>query len=109
MEEARYETVGAKNMMDSLSKTLKPEATEKEVEAYFNEKMNFLANAETRIQMSDKEKIDLLHYTDVTLVEEERFALDLAKAKAKVELRKLVEEGKVKSNARLHIYFKSSA
>lgn len=96
MEEARYETVGAKNMMDSLSKTLKPEATEKEVEAYFNEKMNFLANAETRIQMSDKEKIDLLHYTDVTLVEEERFALDLAKAKAKVELRKLVEEGKVK-------------
>ena len=62
MEETRYETIGAKNLIDSLSKGLKENATEKDLESYFADKMSFLSDAETRVQLSDKEKIDLVHY-----------------------------------------------
>ncbi|MDR3298112.1 MAG: hypothetical protein LBT19_01945 [Candidatus Nomurabacteria bacterium] len=48
-----------------------------------------LAVAETRTKMSDERNIDLICYSDPTRVEEERFALDLARAEARVKLREL--------------------
>lgn len=48
-----------------------------------------LAQADARTKMSDTRSIDLIAYSDPTKIEEERFALDLARAEARVALRKL--------------------
>lgn len=46
-----------------------------------------LALANTRIKMSDARNIDLISYSDPAKIEEERFALDLARAEALAKLR----------------------
>lgn len=45
--------------------------------------VNNLAEIESRINISDSQKIDLIAYSDVKKVEQERFALDLTRAKTK--------------------------
>ncbi len=52
-----------------------------------------LADAEARIRLMDREKIDLLEYTSPAQVEQERLDLDLARAQAKVDLRKMQAAG----------------
>jgi hypothetical protein len=49
--------------------------------------------AESRIKLSDTEKIDLLSYSDFKSVEKERLNLDIARAQAKVKLRNLAQSG----------------
>lgn len=54
-----------------------------------------VAEIDSRIQFSDRNNIDLIRYSDVKLVEQERRDLDIVRAKAKVELSRLAADGKV--------------
>lgn len=54
-----------------------------------------IAEIDSRIQFSDRNNIDLIRYSDVKLVEQERRDLDIVRAKAKVELKRLAADGKV--------------
>jgi hypothetical protein len=49
-----------------------------------------LADIEARIQLGDRESIDLLAYSGPTTIERERFDLDIARAQAKADMRKLL-------------------
>ena len=51
-----------------------------------------VAMAEVRIKFSDKNKIDLISYTDASLLEKERLDLDIAVARAKIRLRQMVQQ-----------------
>ena len=56
-------------------------------------KLSAIADAEARIRLMDRENIDLLSYSDPVKVEQERLDLDLARAQAKAELRKIPTTG----------------
>ncbi len=49
--------------------------------------LHAVADAEARIRMSDSKDIDLIKYSSSAKLEQERFALDMARAKAKVDAR----------------------
>lgn len=87
MEEYRHETKGAGELVENLEKSLglldeKDEKSIKAVLAHLNE-------IEARISLSDQKSIDLIQYSDAKKIEQERMQLDLVRAKAKVELRKI--------------------
>ncbi|MDP3795361.1 MAG: hypothetical protein Q8R13_05600 [bacterium] len=95
-EELRYETENAQRLLMSLDQNLyrlAPDGT-KEVrddltEAQLRTVVGNLAEIESRIELSDKHNIDLISYSDIKSVDKERFDLDLARAKAKVDLANL--------------------
>lgn len=95
MEQFRYETHGANALVDELEAQLytkdeNGEPVEKTLDREsFARAVNALAEIEGRIQLSDREKVDLIQYSDVSRVEQERLRLDLARAKAKVQLRSM--------------------
>lgn len=72
-----HETREASRLSSAIRKATTPEA-----------KLSAIADAEARIQLMDREHIDLLSYSDPAKVEQERFDLDMARAQAKAELRK---------------------
>ncbi len=82
MESLIYASVPAQSLTETLSNI--PEVIDSP--EVFMSLMNTLAEAEMRIRLSDREKIDLLSYTDFKSVEAERLSLDIARAKAKVAL-----------------------
>lgn len=84
MEKLIYKTVSARSLLEALSHIPENIAEAEE----YHRAMNALAEAETRIQMSDRENIDLISYSDFNAVEKERLELDIARAKVKVALRK---------------------
>jgi hypothetical protein len=99
MEQNRYETRSAKEMVRSLETSLyntdndgnlieKENFTVSDAEELFKQ----LADIEGRIRLSDERKVDLISYSDFAKVEQERLGLDVAAARAKVELRRLVDE-----------------
>lgn len=47
-----------------------------------------LAELEARVTMSDRQKIDLISFSDAKLIEQERWQLDILRAKAKIDLKK---------------------
>lgn len=85
MEETRYETRSATVLTQTLNELLKdvetptPEAVQG---AYAT-----VAVIEARIRKSDKSKVDLLSYSDVASIEQERRDLDEARALAKIRLK----------------------
>lgn len=95
MEQFRYETQGANALVDELEAQLyTTDENGKPVEKTldrdsFARAVNALAEIEGRIQLSDREKVDLIQYSDVSRVEQERLRLDLARAKAKDQLRRM--------------------
>ncbi|HVI69673.1 MAG TPA: hypothetical protein VM581_04410 [Magnetospirillaceae bacterium] len=54
------------------------------------EAMFMIAETGARIHLSDSRKIDLISFSEVAKVEKERFELDLALAKSKVDLRRFL-------------------
>jgi len=87
MEKYRHETKGAGELAENLEKSLglldeKDGKSIKAVLAHLNE-------IEARISLSDQKSIDLIQYSDAKKIEQERMQLDLVRAKAKVELRKI--------------------
>ena len=91
MEGVIHGTVPAGELTHRLKNI--PEVFESE-EEYFAA-LNVLAQTESRIRLSDTEKIDLLSYTDFGSIEQERLTLDIARATAKVRLRNAVQDGAV--------------
>lgn len=99
MEKSRYETRDAVSLIQGLEQTLY--SVDKNGTQTLNNldpagiqaALKQLAEIESRIKLSDTQKIDLISYSDVKNIEGERLALDLARAKAKVDLRKLVKGG----------------
>ncbi len=89
LESAIYKTVSSKSLCDSIKK-LSDEV--ESPEDYFSA-VNALSEAESRIRLSDKEKIDLISYSDYKSVEQERLNLDVIRAEAKIKLRHMVESG----------------
>jgi len=87
LEATRYETAAATDLTNMLRQQF-GEATDftSSKEAY-EAAMAALSAVETRISLSDERKLDLISYSDAGMVEEERFALDLARAEAKVAAR----------------------
>ncbi len=89
LEKIRYETVHAGDIAnDLLEKIQNVESTED-----FNNAINLLIQAESRIRISDQQSIDLLTYSNSQSVEQERFNLDIVRAQAKVALRKKYDFG----------------
>lgn len=96
MEESRYSTMKALDLIKSLGESnknilenganLTPEALTQAVHA--------LVAIEAQIQLSDRRNIDLISYSSSENVISERRSLDIEKAKMKVALRKLHQEGK---------------
>lgn len=90
MEVARYETASAADMiadlgsyMDAETGLVSADATQRAIES--------LAAIETRIAMSDRQKIDLISY-EKGQVEDQRLALDIARAEVKAALAQSLDE-----------------
>ncbi len=91
MEESRYATVEAASLIGSLSEM---EGVPMTNEIFFKT-INLLAQAESRVELSDRERIDLIAYSNVATIEEERFRLDVLRAETKIRLRNTITHGDV--------------
>ncbi|HEU4715426.1 MAG TPA: hypothetical protein VFS14_01195 [Candidatus Saccharimonadales bacterium] len=87
LEETRYETAAATDLTDMLRQHFGEEADFTASKDAYEAAMAALSAVETRISLSDERKLDLISFSDAGMVEEERFALDLARAEAKVAAR----------------------
>ncbi|MDB5195225.1 MAG: hypothetical protein JWO84_409, partial [Parcubacteria group bacterium] len=87
-----HETQEARVLAGALREHLYGEGTElKELSASEREQaIGQLADIEARIKLADRESIDLLSYSSPTTIERERFDLDIARAQAKADMRKLL-------------------
>lgn len=97
MEESRYQTTSAQELINTLSQSRKAliENGANITAEVLTQALSALAGIEAKIRLSDRRNIDLICYSDTTNVVEERKNLDIEKAKMKVELRKLFEAGKI--------------
>lgn len=86
-EKVIYTTIPAKSLSESLINISEAVTTPEE----FFIAINILAEAESRILLSDTKHIDLLSYSDFKSIEQERYALDMARVEAKIKLRRLIE------------------
>jgi len=90
-EKVIYNTIPAKSLSESLRNISETIITPEE----FFRAVAILADAESRIKLSDTERIDLLSYSDFKSIEQERLTLDIARAEAKVKLRHLIESNTI--------------
>ena len=101
MAEVQYETKEANALADALEQSVYRTAPDGTVElrdltqAELDTALANLAEVESRISISDRQKADLISYSDATKVSSERLRLDVLRARAKVDLRSLVN-GEVK-------------
>ena len=79
-EKYRYQTDSALNLLAQLKAATAGDLSQPE---NFKAAVAALADVESRIQLSDRKKIDLISYSNIADVEKERLDLDLARAKAK--------------------------
>lgn len=94
LEESRYETKSAKDLTDQLSVLYDDEGNLR-IEGdktRFDEAMAMVAEVQARIRISDRDKLDLISFSGVENIETERLNLDLALAKAKVDLRHMIND-----------------
>lgn len=92
MEKYRYKTEGADSLIQNLSTSVE---TADASEVNFNVALSNLCEVEARITISDSQNIDLISYSDIRFLEQERLSLDIARAQAKIKLRSLVTSGKI--------------
>ncbi|MCX6752864.1 MAG: hypothetical protein NTW62_00760 [Candidatus Nomurabacteria bacterium] len=97
MENFRVDTIGAtavieefqrvQEMIASGDKSITPEILQSIL-------VNF-SQIEARVRLSDKEHIDMIHYSDPSKVVEERWKVDIERSKLKAELIKMSKSGKL--------------
>jgi hypothetical protein len=91
MDQFMYDVKSSRELATNLRETLAN--VEKGGKQMTPEQINTLiqnvAEAEARIKLMDVHNIDLLSYSDVTKIEQERLDLDIARAEAKVALKKI--------------------
>ncbi|KKW23875.1 MAG: hypothetical protein UY70_C0021G0019 [Candidatus Kaiserbacteria bacterium GW2011_GWB1_52_6] len=98
IEESRYETISAGELSFTLNEHIQllkhekpegmtPEARFKQIrDAYIP-----LNDIEFRIEQSDRDRIDLIHFSDATKVVEERCELDVLRTTLKTEIQKIMK------------------
>lgn len=89
MDAFTHKTVSCPEINSQIESLTKKLSTQED----FVDLTQLLAEVENRIKISDRDKIDLLSYTNIDSLEKERFALDESRAKAKIAIRKKVAEG----------------
>lgn len=95
MEENRYETKNASEIISNLDQDLAKVTSGNLTLNELNAILVNLSDLEARILLGDKEKIDLIAYSRFNKVEEERMKLDSYRAKIKVAIRKGVADGRI--------------
>jgi len=92
LEGSRYETKTAKDLTDQLSLLYDDEGSLRinGDRGRFDEAMAIVAETQARTRISDRDKLDLISFSNIEAIETERFNLDLALAKAKVDLRHML-------------------
>lgn len=100
LEVYRYNTVTSAQLASGLEHYCGSEADLESQEAV-EAALVALAAVEARVQVSDGRKVDLITYTDAESVEEERLRLDIARAEAKVAIRRRLEDGALRDGMRL--------
>ncbi len=100
MEKFRYETRSARDLAESVETVLYIKTPDNRLELRKDiseedaqKAMAALSDIEARIRVSDRDQIDLIHYSSAAKVEEERTRLDLLRARAKVDLRRVAASG----------------
>jgi hypothetical protein len=91
MDTARYESVDASGMSAELLELIDPEVLDSGGNDAVQAALDALARTETLVKLSDQRDIDLISYSDVANVAQERFELDIARAEAKVALRQRLD------------------
>lgn len=95
MEATRYETRSATELHDELRSHFSNENLDEGGHEALQVALDALTAAEVRVNYSDRAMIDLVSYSDVALVNEERLKLDIAIAEAKVHAnRRLTPEAR---------------
>jgi hypothetical protein len=91
LEQARYESKTAVELTSQIGDLYSDEG-ELQIpdRSSFDDALAALAEAEARIGLSDRMKIDLVSFSSVGDVEKERVNLDLALAKAKCDVRRFI-------------------
>lgn len=95
MEENRYETKNASEIIKNLESDLAKISTGKVKESELDAVLVNLSDLEARIKLGDQQKIDLVAYSRFSEVEKERMTLDLYRAKIKVAIRKGIADGRI--------------
>lgn len=90
MDVTRYETVRATDLTQEVRDRLEDGALE--TDDALTRALDSLAAIRAREYLSDTRGIDLIAYSDVSLVEQERFDLALARAELKVALRHRLDD-----------------
>ncbi len=91
MEEFRYKTESAESLTKMISKIYDEEGSIDKISYQeLIETLDSISEIDTRTQLSNKHKIDLISFSEATSVEKERTNLLIENAKTKVELRKLL-------------------
>lgn len=93
LENYTHKTIPAKEVAISMNELIK--ATGEYSRDEIQRLVSSVAEIDARIQMSDRENIDLIRYSDVKNVEQERLQLDIARAKVKAEIKRLHESGEL--------------
>ncbi|MCX6793094.1 MAG: hypothetical protein NTY12_03630 [Candidatus Falkowbacteria bacterium] len=94
LEELRYNTELANNLKENLEASLyEADGSLKEMsQEDLNLVLANLAEIEARIRISDTQRIDLISFSNIKKVEQERYDLNLTRAKAKVDLRNTLDK-----------------
>lgn len=87
MERYQYETRSARDLIEQLHNIVSKEIKTEDLPQVFS----ILGDIETRTSLNDSRKIDLISYSSLANVEKERTELTILLARAKVELRKKLE------------------
>ncbi|MBC7565303.1 hypothetical protein H7100_03705 [Candidatus Saccharibacteria bacterium] len=85
METARYESVAANSLTETIRSTGNLELLETGNEAV-RAALDSLAQVQSRIDLSNRRNIDLISYSDAASIGDERMELDLARAEVRVAL-----------------------
>lgn len=93
MEGFNYKTARSADLLTGLEINFGEADTENQTE--IKQVVANLADLEARIRLSDQQKIDLIAYSNLTKVEQERLQLDLSRARLKATLRRLTENKKL--------------
>ena len=90
MDKFRYNSISAADRVGELQKGIN-RAENENTKDTFKADLLALADTNAHIKLSDQKSIDLLVYSDESLVEEERLRLDITRAEARVRLKKIAE------------------
>ncbi|MDD3035849.1 MAG: hypothetical protein PHO93_02935, partial [Candidatus Saccharimonadaceae bacterium] len=86
MEQTRYESISANDLTEHIRSISAKEKLDEGGAEALQVALDSLAAIEARIKLSDKKKIDLLTFSNTAAIGDERMALDIARAEAKVAL-----------------------